>query len=134
MPEKENSLNFYKKVIKTSYITIVAICVALVLQKLFTTTFRETVIMFVESLFIVGLTSVVYLVKIPDRAKGFGIILIPTIVNAAIVLIKGYSLNSHYMLMVGMGMTAMFFDTWMIPRMAVVYNLIQISLYVISPV
>lgn len=134
MPEKVNSMDFYKKAIKTSYLTVVAICVALVLQKLFTTTFRETVVMFVESLFVVGLASAVYLIKMPDRAKGFSIILIPTIANAAIILIKGHSLNSHYMLMVGMVMTAMYFDTWMIPRMAVVYNLLQVALYVISPV
>jgi methyl-accepting chemotaxis protein len=91
--------------------------------------FTEALLYIMAGALILGLATLNYFLKIPDRLKGIAFAALPVIVTVALFFLDGYSINKHYILFISVIMAALYFDRIITLTHWGVINIIMLALY-----
>lgn len=98
-----------------------------------TSGWAESVFPIIASVIIVALCFLNYYLKLPQFIKSLLFPLIPVIVIMGLFFAQGFSLNQHYLLMVGITMVALYFNKKLIITFGIIFTLLFILTYIFNP-
>ncbi|HWJ77973.1 MAG TPA: methyl-accepting chemotaxis protein [Niallia sp.] len=124
-----NTQRVHRVNIILTIVLIFLICIPIVTVKGFAAS--KDIIM--AGLLVLILSTITYFLRINTYIKGFVIALLPFLVMIALVVVDGFALNKHYIILLTIAMVTLYFKKELILALGILLDIAYILLYVLLP-